>query len=73
MTQTAQRPVQGEGGLPPVPPAHPHYTLATLVTLGIVGTLVAVSIAIATPGPTPSTNRVNTITSAFPTPGCEGR
>lgn len=47
MTQTTQRPVPSEQSLPPVPPAHPHYTLATLVTLGIVGTLVAVGIAIA--------------------------
>lgn len=46
MTQTVQRPSAAQPERRP-PAPHPHYTLATLVTLGVVGTLVAVGIAIA--------------------------
>ena len=46
MSQTMQRPTT-EASRSPGPQPHPHYTLATLVTLGILGTVVAVGIAIA--------------------------
>lgn len=46
MTQTVERPV-GEGTDASTPPPHPHYTLATLVTVGVLGTLLAVGLAIA--------------------------
>ena len=46
MSQTMQRPVDRASD-PDRPPAHPHYTLATLIVLGIIGTVVAVGIAIA--------------------------
>ncbi len=48
MTQTLNRSTT-ESDRPPGQsvPAHPHYTLGTLVALGIVGTLVAVGIGIA--------------------------
>jgi nitrite reductase (NO-forming) len=42
MTQTLNRPPTGRESVP----SHPHYTLGTLVTLGIVGTLVAVGLAV---------------------------
>lgn len=45
MTQTIDRPP--EETAPRRTPPHPHYTLGTLVTLGVIGTLVAVGIAIA--------------------------
>lgn len=45
MTQTLNRPTSGEPQVPPRP--HPHYTLATLVALGVLGTLVALGIAVA--------------------------
>lgn len=45
MTQTTQRPDQTstKGAVP----RHPHYTLGTLITVGVIGTLVAVGLAIA--------------------------
>lgn len=46
MTQTITRRTT-DPDRPPAPPPHPHYTLGTLVALGIVGTLVAVGIGIA--------------------------
>lgn len=46
MSQTMQRPMDRTSG-PDRPPAHPHFTLATLIVLGIIGTVVAVGIAIA--------------------------
>ena len=58
MTQTIQRPVPTEGE-PRRPGPHPHYTLATLVTLGVVGTLVAVAIAVAALMITASRNSVD--------------
>jgi nitrite reductase (NO-forming) len=45
MTQTTVRP-PGRANEPPAPP-HPHYVLATLVILGVVATLAAVGLAIA--------------------------
>ena len=58
MSQTMQRPVDRTSG-PDRPPAHPHYTLATLITLGILGTVVAVSLAIAALMITASRNSVD--------------
>lgn len=45
MTQTMRRPEETTG--PAKVPAHPHYTLGTLVAIGVIGTLVAVGLAIA--------------------------
>jgi nitrite reductase (NO-forming) len=60
MTQTISRPV-GHASEPEPPPnrSHPHYTLGTLVVLGIVGTLVAVGLAIAALMITASRNSVD--------------
>jgi nitrite reductase (NO-forming) len=43
MTQTVERTERR----PPATPPHPHYTLATLIVIGVVGTLLAVGVAIA--------------------------
>jgi len=45
MTQTIERPVEQPGTAPV--PDHPHYTLGSLTMVGLVGTLVALAIAIA--------------------------
>ncbi len=45
MTQLTERPTD-QSPQRDVPP-HPHYTLGTLVTIGVIGTLVAVGLAIA--------------------------
>lgn len=45
MTQTVPR--QSERSKTREVPSHPHYTLGTLITLGLIGTLVAVGIAVA--------------------------
>ncbi len=48
MTQTIKRPPEEQSsGRRHDVPSHPHYTLGTLVTLGVVGTLVAIGVAIA--------------------------
>ncbi|MGH8912325.1 MAG: plastocyanin/azurin family copper-binding protein [Acidimicrobiia bacterium] len=48
MTQTIHRPPDRQTSDPnPAPPAHPHYALGTMVALGVLGTLVAVGLAIA--------------------------
>ncbi|HSL26081.1 MAG TPA: plastocyanin/azurin family copper-binding protein [Acidimicrobiia bacterium] len=46
MTQTTSRPPSRAQGPAPAPP-HPHYVLATLTILGVVATLAAVGLAIA--------------------------
>ena len=45
MTQTIQGPL-GHTNTEPIP-SHPHFTLASMTTIGLVGTLIALSIAIA--------------------------
>lgn len=49
MTQTLDHPVGNETpeSSPRAAPPHPHYTLGTMVALGVLGTLVAVGLAIA--------------------------
>ncbi|HJR91768.1 MAG TPA: plastocyanin/azurin family copper-binding protein [Acidimicrobiia bacterium] len=46
MTQTIDRPVEQPRPKSQIP-SHPHYTLGTMVAIGVVGTLVAVGLAIA--------------------------
>lgn len=47
MTQTLHRPEESHEEVPARVPSHPHYTLGTMVALGVLGTLVAVGLAIA--------------------------
>ncbi len=58
MTQTIQRPDKVSDRGKDVP-SHPHYTLATLITVGVLGTLVAVGLAIAALMITASRNSVD--------------
>ncbi|REK20802.1 MAG: hypothetical protein DWQ40_05035, partial [Actinobacteria bacterium] len=59
MTQTTEaRPETGSGPERKVP-SHPHYTLGTLVTVGVLGTLVAVGLAIGALMITASRNSVD--------------
>lgn len=61
MTQTLNRPV--DGTTPDNPkramPSHPHYALGTMVALGVLGTLLAVGLAIAALTITASRNSVD--------------
>ncbi|HZD23626.1 MAG TPA: copper-containing nitrite reductase [Acidimicrobiia bacterium] len=59
MTQTLDRRAAEPGQAPAPPPPHPHYTLGTLIVLGIVGTLVAVGLAVAALMITASRNSVD--------------
>jgi nitrite reductase (NO-forming) len=47
MTQTINRPPDQKSHDGKDVPSHPHYTLGTLIALGIVGTLVAIGLAVA--------------------------
>jgi nitrite reductase (NO-forming) len=58
MTQTVRRPTEPDRE-PGSPPPHPHYTLATLIVIGVVGTLVAVGLAVSALMITASRNSVD--------------
>ena len=58
MTRTIRSEEEASSRIRDVPP-HPHYTLATLITVGVIGTLVAIGIAIGALMITASRNSVD--------------